>query len=141
LKRYELHRKGLSVTMSWTVISAVIEVGSVNATVPFGGRWGSSGSCVRGLGPVARHEPSMPADHRRRLHDQHHPNQASPIEATRQQGEDGPVSGCEAGPLDLSLQDKDLVAQGENLCVSSITTYQQQPDAGNQKPEQVRKDR
>jgi hypothetical protein len=34
LKRYELHRKGLSVTMSWTVISAVIEVGSVTATVP-----------------------------------------------------------------------------------------------------------
>jgi hypothetical protein len=33
------------------------------------------------------------------------------------------------------------VAQGENLGVSSITTNQKQPDTGNQKPEQVRKDR
>ena len=83
----------------------------------------------------------MPADHRRRLHDQHHPNQTSPIEATRQQGEDGPVSGSKAGPLNLSLQDEDLMAQRENLGVLAITTYQKQPDTGNQKPEQVRKDR
>ena len=64
---------------------------------------------------MAGHEASMPADHGRRFHDQHHPNQASPVKATRQHGENGPVSGCESGPLDLSLQDEDLMAQGQDL--------------------------
>ena len=33
------------------------------------------------------------------------------------------------------------MAQGEDLGVFAITTYQKQPDTGNQKPEEVRKDR
>jgi hypothetical protein len=69
-----------------------------------------------------------------------HP-QASPIEPTRQHGEDRTIYGCESGPLEMSFQNEDLVAQRQDLCVSSITTYQQQSHTCNQKPEQVRKDR
>ena len=33
------------------------------------------------------------------------------------------------------------MAEGENLGVFAIATYQKQPDTGNQKPEEVREDR
>ena len=58
-----------------------------------------------------------------------------------QQGEDGSVGGSEARPINLSLQNEHLMAQREDLGVFAITTHQEQPDTGNQKPEQVRKDR
>jgi hypothetical protein len=51
------------------------------------------------------------------------------------------VGGSEARPLNLSLQNKDLMAQRQDLGVFAITAYQKQPDAGDQKPEEVRKDR
>ena len=75
------------------------------------------------------------------LDDQQHRVEASPVKATGQQGENGSVGGSEARPINLSLQNEDLMAQRENLGVALVTTDQKQPEAGNQKPEQVRKDR
>ena len=46
----------------------------------------------------------------------------------------------EARPINLSSQNKDLMAEGENLGVFAITPYQKQPDTGDQKREEVRKD-
>ncbi len=92
-------------------------------------------------GPVASHEAPVPADHGGRFHDQHHPLEVSPVKGPGQQGENGSVGGSEARPINLSLQNKDLMAQGENLGVLAITAYRSKPDTGNQKPEQVQKDR
>jgi hypothetical protein len=39
-----------------------------------GRRWRPPGPSVRGLGPVTGHQPSVPADHGRRFHDQHQRN-------------------------------------------------------------------
>ncbi len=83
----------------------------------------------------------MPADHGGRFHDQHHPVEVSPVKGPGQHREDGSVGGSEARPINLSSQNKDLMAQGENLGVFAITPYQKQPDTGDQKPEEVRKDR
>ena len=83
----------------------------------------------------------MPADHGGGLDDQHHRLEASPVKGPGQQGEDGSVGGSEARPIDLSLQNKDLMAQREDLGVTLVAIDQKQPDAGNQKPEQVREDR
>ena len=72
----------------------------------FGRSWWPPGSYLRRLGPVAGDEASMPADHGGGLDDQHHPDQASPIEATRQHSEDHTICGCEFGPLELSFRTK-----------------------------------
>jgi hypothetical protein len=90
---------------------------------------------------VAGHQAPVPADHGRRFHDQHHPLEAPPVKGPGQHRENGSVGGSETRPLNLSSQNKDLMAEGEDLRVFAITTYQKQPDTGNQKPGQVRKDR
>ncbi len=47
-----------------------------------------------------------------------------PIEPTRQHSEDRTICGCESGPLELSLQNKDLVAQRQDLGVALVTAHQ-----------------
>ena len=43
----------------------------------------------------------------------------------------------EPGVFDLSLEDKDLMAKGENLCVTLVTGHEQQSETSDQQPEQV----
>jgi hypothetical protein len=93
------------------------------------------------LGPPSSYETAVPANHCRRFHDQHHLVEAAPVERPREYGEYGPVGGGEPRPIDLSLQDQDLMAKGEDLCVTSITGHQQQPETGNQETEQMCKER
>ena len=50
--------------------------------------------------------------------------QAPPIEPTRQHREDRTISGCESGPLELSFQNEDLVAQRQDLGVALVTAHQ-----------------
>ncbi len=106
-------------------------------------RWGgrAPGARLRRLGPVASHKFAVPADHRRGLHDQHHVVQAPPIERTRQHREHGPVRRREPRPIDLSLQDQDLMAKSENLSVARVAAHQQQADTGDEEPKQVRENR
>ena len=56
---------------------------------------------------------------------------------TREHGQDGPVRRGEPRPLDLSLQDENLMAKGEDLGVTLVTGYQQQSETGDQEPKQV----
>ena len=95
------------------------------------------GSGPRWLGPVAGDEVSVPADHGGRFHDQHHTGKPLPVERTREHGQDGPVRRGEPRPLDLSLQDENLMAKGEDLGVTLVTGYQQQSETGDQEPKQV----
>jgi hypothetical protein len=60
-------------------------------------------------------------------------------ERAHAKGENGSVGGSEARPLNPSLRNKDLMAEGEDFGVFAIATHQKQPDTGNQKPEEVRK--
>ena len=83
----------------------------------------------------------MPADHGGGLDDQHDPDQASPVKATRQHSEDHTNCGCEGGSLELSSQNEDLMAQRQDLGVALVTAHQQQSHTGNQKPEQTQYDR
>ena len=55
--------------------------------------------------------------------------------------EDRSICGCEAGPLELSPQNEDLMALRQDLDLTRVTTHKQQPHTGNQKPKQMRKDR
>ena len=43
--------------------------------------------------------------------------------------------------FDLSLENEDLMAKRENLCVTLIATHQEQPEPSDHEPKQVRKDR
>ncbi len=57
-------------------------------------------------------EASVPVDHGGWLGDQHHAS--------------------EPGPVDLSLQNEDLMAEGEDLGVTLVAGHQQQPETSNQ---------
>lgn len=83
----------------------------------------------------------MPTDHSGRFHDQHHTPEPLPIERTRKYGQDRPVRGSEPGAIDLSLQNVNLVAKSEDLSITPVTGYQEQPETSDQEPEQMRKDR
>ena len=107
----------------------------------FGRSWWPPGSGLWWLGPVAGDEASVPADHGGGFDDQHHLAETAPLEGTREHGEDGPVGGCESWSFDLSLQNEDLMAKGEDLCVTLVTGHEQQPETGDQESEQVRQDR
>ena len=63
----------------------------------------------------------MPTDHGGGLDDQHHRSETGPVERTRQQREDGPVRRREPGPIDLPLQNAQLMAKGEDLGVTLVT--------------------
>ena len=89
----------------------ILGIEAQHETAQLGRGWWPPGSCVRGLGPVAGHEASVPADHGGGFDDQHHPLEASPVKGPGQHCEDGPVGGSEARPINLSLQNKDLMAQ------------------------------
>ncbi len=119
----------------------VLDVEAQYESSGFGRGWGPSGSGLWGLGPVARDEPSVPADHGGGLDDQHHPVETAPVKATGQYRKYGPVGGCESGSLQLSLQNEDLMAQRQDLGITLVTTNQQQPHTRNQKPKQMRHDR
>ena len=86
---------------------------------------------------MAGDEVSVPADHGGRFHDQHHTGKPLPVERTREHGQDGPVRRGEPRPLDLSLQDENLMAKGEDLGVTLVTGCQQQSETGDQEPKQV----
>ena len=63
----------------------------------------------------------MPADHGCWLHNQHDLAQPRPCEHRREDGEDGPVRIGEPGPVDLSLEDEDLMAECEDLSVAFVS--------------------
>lgn len=82
------------------------------------------------MGPAAGDQAAMPADDGGRLHDQEHFPQARPVDGGGQHGEDGAVVLGEARSGDLALQDKDLVAQGEDLGVALVAGGEQPTKAG-----------
>ena len=86
---------------------------------------------------MAGYKFAVPADHCGRFHDQHDLAQSSAVEGTRQHGQDRPVRRGEPGVFDLSLEDKDLMAKGENFCVTLVTGHEQQSETSDQQPEQV----
>ena len=67
------------------------------------------------VGPVVRDEASMPAKDRVGLHQEHRPPVAA--EHARQRGEDRPVGGFETRSRHLTVQDRELMAQDEDLGV------------------------
>ena len=119
----------------------ILGVEALHELSELGRGWWPSGSGLWGLGPVARHQASVPADHGRRFYDQHHPLEVSPVKGPGQQGENGSVGGSEARPINLSLQNKDLMAQRQDLGVTLVTAHHQQSHTCDQEPEQVRYDR
>ncbi len=60
-----------------------------------------------------------------------------PGEPTRQHRQDGPISRCEGGALDLVLQYQDLMAKSEDLCITLVTRHQQQSETSDQQPKQL----
>jgi hypothetical protein len=90
------------------------------------GGW-SAGSGLWWLCPVAGDKAAVPADHRGGLHDQHHAVELLAVEGTRQHAQDRPVCRGEPRPLDLPLEDEDLMAEGEDLGVALVTGHEQQP--------------
>ena len=91
----------------------------------------SAGSGLWWLGPVVGDQASVPADHSGGLDDQHGAVEPPTVEGTRNHREDRPVSGCESWSLNLSLEDEDLMAEGEDLGVMSVAGHKQQPEASN----------
>jgi len=87
-------------------------------------RW-PSGSGLWRLGPVPGDETAVPADHRRWSHDQHDLAESSTIESSREHCQDRPIRRGEPRTVNLALQDEDLVAKGENLCVTLVAGHQQ----------------
>jgi hypothetical protein len=84
------------------------------------------------VGSSAGDETVVPADHRRRSHDQHHVVETSPAERLRKEGEHGLVARCELRAVDLALRDEDLVSKSENLCVTLVAGHQQQTETSDQ---------
>ncbi len=110
----------------------VLGVEAQDEAAELGGRGWASGSGLGWLGPVPGDEAAVPADHRRRSHDQHHVVETSPVERLRKEGEHGPVARCELRAVDLALQDEDLVSKSENLCVTLVAGHQQQTETSDQ---------
>jgi hypothetical protein len=78
---------------------------------------------------VVRDEASMPSQERVGLHEEDRP--AVTVEHTSEPGEERPVVVFEARSRDLTLQDRELVAQHENLGVLGpvpVTPQHQQVD-------------
>jgi hypothetical protein len=86
----------------------------------------------RRLGPPAGDEPAVPSDHGCRSHDQEHLAESASVEHAGEGGEDRAIRVGESGPVDLALQDQDLLAQSEDLRVTLITGREQPPKAGAQ---------
>ena len=82
----------------------------------------------------------MPADHGGQLDGQHHAVEPATVEGTRQQGQDRPISGYEFWPIDLSLENEDLMAKSQDLRVSPVAGHEQQPETSDQEPEQMQDD-
>lgn len=82
-----------------------------------------------GLGPPARDEAAMPPNDGGRLHDEEHVAEARPVDDSGEHGEDGAVGLGEPRSGDLSLQDEDLVAQGEDLGVALVAGGEQPTEA------------
>ncbi len=77
-------------------------------------------------------EAPVPADHGGGLHDQHNLAESSTIERPREHSEHSSVGRCELRAVDLALQDQDLMAKSENLSVTLVAGYQQQPETSEQ---------
>ena len=69
------------------------------------------------------HEPSVPSQHRRRLHDQEHPSEVFTIEHLGQHPENRAVSVIEDRLRHLALQHKKLVPQRQNLGTAPVATH------------------
>ena len=82
----------------------------------------------------------MPTQNGRWLHDEHHLVQPCPGERCGQYRQDGPVGFGETGPLDLSFQNKDLVAQSEDLGVTFITGGEQPLQSRQKQPAESAKE-
>lgn len=83
----------------------------------------------------------MPADHSGGLDDQHLAPEPRPVEGTREHGQDCPVRRSEPGPIDLSVQNVQLMAKSKDFGITLVTGHQEQPETSDQAPQQVRKDR
>ena len=89
------------------------------------------------LGPVAGDETAVPPEHRVGFHDQEHLAEPPTVERPRQDREDRPVRLGEPRPVDLALQDQDLMAQGQDLGVALVARREQPADPGHHQPEQT----
>ena len=74
----------------------------------------------------------MPTQDRVRGHDQLQLSQPGPRKMVQERGQERPVRAGRARPLDLALQDGELVAQHQDLDVLVGPAHRQQPDHGEQ---------
>lgn len=90
-----------------------------------------SGGVVGELqGPVSGDETPVPADDRRRLHDQEHFGEAAAVDHGGEHREDRPVRLGELCSVDLTLQHQDPVTEGEDLGVAMITGSEEPSEPG-----------
>jgi hypothetical protein len=90
---------------------------------------------------MAGHEASVPADHGGGLDDQHHVSHPARAERTRQYGQECPVGWDESWSLGLPLEDEDLMAEGQDLCVTVVTGYKEQSETRDQETRHLRQHR
>ncbi len=86
---------------------------------------------------MAGDESSMPAEHGGGLDDEEHLAEPAALDGLRQHREDGSVGLGQPWPLHLALEDQDLVPQGQDLGVAAIAGHRQQPDTGDEQPQNV----
>ena len=82
--------------------------------------WPSS-RLVRWLRPMSADSLSMPAQHGVWFDDQERVASACARHGSPEKAKDGSVDVGEVWAVDLALQDQDLVAQCEDLCVASVS--------------------
>src|SRR3954471_18589070 len=86
------------------------------------------------VGPVVRHQTSMPSEDRVRLHPEHRPTVAA--EHACEGGEDRSIGGSETRTRDLAFEDRELMAQHEKLGVlgpvRAPTEHQQVDDKSDE---------
>jgi len=83
---------------------------------------------------VAGDEAAVPTNDGRGPDDQEHLGEPSTVQRSGDRGEDRAVRFGEPGSGDLTLQDQDLVAEGEDLGVTLIASREQPAEAGHNEP-------
>lgn len=79
-------------------------------------------------------EAAVPTDHGLGFHDQEHIGESATVECAGEHREDRSVGLAELRAGDLSLQDRDLVAECEDLRVSFISGRENPTEPGENEP-------
>lgn len=80
------------------------------------------------VGSSGGRESAVPAEHGDRLDDEEHLGESVAVDGLGKHCEDRAVGVGEPRPLDMALQDEDLVPQGQDLGVAAVTGHYEQSD-------------